>query len=185
MSPEKGGHYDMTLEGRHLLGIFFAVVLLCAVFFTLGFVLGRNQAASLRAAPAPAPGSAGPQAAQPQPRDLTFYDRVEGSKPEESIPATQPAESPAAAPAPPPPASAAQTQSSAQPIYLQVAAMSQEADAKRLAAELKKLGFDSEVRPPKEDRLYRVLVGPLENDELAAAARRRLEAHGFKDVVRR
>ena len=63
--------------------------------------------------------------------------------------------------------------------------MSQEADAKRMAAELEKLGFDSEVRPPKEDRLYRVLVGPLENDELAAAARRRLEAHGFKDVVRR
>ena len=180
MSPEKGGHYDMTLEGRHLLGIFFAVVLLCAVFFTLGFVLGRNQSASLRAAPAPAP--AGPQAAQPQPRDLTFYDRVEGSKPKESIPAAQ---TPAAQAAPVPPPSAPPTQSSAQPIYLQVAAMSQEADAKRMAAELQKLGFDSEVRPPKDDRLYRVLVGPLENDELAAAARRRLEAHGFKDVVRR
>jgi len=181
MSLEKGGHYDMTLEGRHLLGIFFAVVLLCAVFFTLGFVLGRNQSASLRAAPAPAPASGGPQAAQPQPRDLTFYDRVEGSKPKESIPATQ---APAQA-GPPPAAAAPQTQPSAQPIYLQVAAMSQEADAKRMAAELQKLGFDSEVRPPKDDRLYRVLVGPLENDELAAAARRRLEAHGFKDVVRR
>ncbi len=179
MTKERGGHYDMTLEGRHLLGIFFAVVLLCAVFFTLGFVLARNQAASLRAAPAPAPTASGPQAAQPQPRDLTFYDRVEGSKPKESIPATQPPAQAAAPPAAPP------AKPSAQPIYLQVAAMSQEADAKRMAAELQKLGFDSEVRPPKEDRLYRVLVGPLESDEMAAAARRRLEAHGFKDVVRR
>ena len=182
MSPEKGGHYDMTLEGRHLLGIFFAVVLLCAVFFTLGFVLGRNQSASLRTTPPPAQPAGGPQAAGPQPRDLTFYDRVEGSKPKENIPATQ---TPAAQAAPASPPPAPPTQSSAQPIYLQVAAMSQEADAKRMAAELQKLGFDSEVRPPKDDRLYRVLVGPLENDELAAAARRRLEAHGFKDVVRR
>jgi cell division protein FtsN len=172
----------MTLEGRHLLGIFFAVVLLCAVFFTLGFVLGRNQAASLRtASPPAAPPPSGTKAAEPQPRDLTFYDRVEGAKPAESIPATQPPATPAA----PPPAPAAEAQPSGQPIYLQVAAMSQEADARRMADELRKLGFDAEVRPPKEDRLYRVLVGPLENDELAAAARRRLEAHGFKDVVRR
>jgi len=170
----------MTLEGRHLLGIFFAVVLLCAVFFTLGFVLGRNQAASLRTATPPsAPPSSATKAAEPQPRDLTFYDRVDGSKPAESLPATQP---PVEQPAP---TAAAPPAPSAQPIYLQVAAMSQEADAKRMAAELKKLGFDSEVRPPKDDRLYRVLVGPLENDELAAAARRRLEAHGFKDIVRR
>jgi cell division protein FtsN len=181
MSAEKGGHYDMTLEGRHLLGIFFVVVLLCAVFFTLGFVLGRNQAVALHtAAPPAAPPSSGTKTAEPQPRDLTFHDRVQGAKPSESIPATQPTGPPATAPPPTPSA-----RSSAQPIYLQVAAMSQEADARRMAAELQKLGFDSEVRPPKEDRLYRVLVGPLENDELAAAARRRLEAHGFKDVVRR
>ncbi|MCI0402948.1 MAG: SPOR domain-containing protein [Acidobacteria bacterium] len=182
MTSEKGGHYDMTLEGRHLLGIFFAVVLLCAVFFTLGFVLGRNQMAALRSAPPPAPASSTTKAAEPQPRDLTFYDRVDGSKPRENIPAARP---PQPAPAEPTAAPVSPPQASAGPIYLQVAAVSQEADAKRLAGELRKLGFDAEVRPPKEDRLYRVLVGPLENDELAAAARRRLEAHGFEDVVRR
>jgi cell division protein FtsN len=184
MSSEKGGHYDMTLEGRHLLGIFVAVVVLCSIFFTLGFILGRNQAASLRtASPPTAPPPSGTKAAEPQPRDLTFYDRVEGAKPAEKLPATEPAPGPATAPLTPAPA--AQAQPSAEPIYLQVAAVSQEPDARRLAAELHKLGFDAEVRPPKEDRFYRVLVGPLENDELAAAARRRLEAHGFKDIVRR
>ena len=31
------------LESRHLVGLFLGVVLLCGVFFTLGYVMGRNQ----------------------------------------------------------------------------------------------------------------------------------------------
>ncbi|MGB0035939.1 MAG: SPOR domain-containing protein [Candidatus Acidiferrales bacterium] len=31
------------LESRHLVGLFLGVVLLCAVFFTLGYVMGRTQ----------------------------------------------------------------------------------------------------------------------------------------------
>ena len=185
MSPEKrGGHSDTVLEGRHLLGIFFAVVVLCAVFFTLGFVLGRNQAAERAAASPPTQAAPPPQPAQQQPqaRDLTFYDRVEKPQPSESLPQKQPAET---KPAPVPTAPAKPSATNAKPIYLQVAAVSQEADAKRLLSELHKLGFDSEIRPPKEDRLYRVMVGPLANDELATAAQHRLEAQGFRDILRR
>ena len=58
---KKGGHYEMTLENRHLLGVFFAVVLLCAIFFTLGFVLGRNQAvAKVPASPPQKPSAPAP-----------------------------------------------------------------------------------------------------------------------------
>jgi len=32
-----------VLESRHLVGLFLGVVLLCAVFFTLGYVMGHNQ----------------------------------------------------------------------------------------------------------------------------------------------
>ena len=38
---KRGG--DRILESRHLVGLFLGVVLLCAVFFTLGYVMGRNQ----------------------------------------------------------------------------------------------------------------------------------------------
>ncbi len=31
------------LEGRHVIGLFMAVILLSGVFFTLGYVMGRNQ----------------------------------------------------------------------------------------------------------------------------------------------
>ena len=181
-NEKKGRHYEMTLENRHLLGVFFAVVLLCAIFFTLGFVLGRNQMA------AKAPASPGPD-------DLSFYQRVEGKPPAETVPATKPAESkpPAAKPAAPKPATptpAKTTPAPAKPAapaetyYLQVAAVTQEADAQRLVGEMKKLGFSSVIIPPSADHFYRVQVGPLGSVELADAAQRRLETQGFRQILK-
>lgn len=60
-SRRSGG--ERVLESRHLVGLFLGVVLLCGVFFTLGYVMGRQQyggsvhaadASPLRSAP-PAP----------------------------------------------------------------------------------------------------------------------------------
>jgi hypothetical protein len=39
----KHGGGDRVLESRHLVGLFLGVVLLCGVFFTLGYVMGRTQ----------------------------------------------------------------------------------------------------------------------------------------------
>src|ERR1700721_1559772 len=38
-----GGGGDRVLESRHLVSLFLGVVLLCGVFFTLGYVMGHNQ----------------------------------------------------------------------------------------------------------------------------------------------
>ena len=181
---KKGDNYEMVLENRHLLGVFFAVVLLCAVFFTFGFVLGRNQAPPQSEVQPSAQKPASARGAAPEAKDLSFYERVEGNPPSDTLPRKQPAQPPVAAqpkPAQAPPAPAR----AAEPIYLQIAALSQEADAKRLAQELEKLGFSVLLRPPREDRFYRVQVGPFENAELADAAQRRLEAQGFRQIVRR
>lgn len=73
----KRGGGDRVLEGRHLIGLFLGVVLLCCVFFTLGYVMGKTQygntpveAASLDKSAAPADSSvsrtAPGAAAQPQ-----------------------------------------------------------------------------------------------------------------------
>jgi DedD protein len=40
-SSKRGG--DRVLESRHLVSLFLGVVLLCGVFFTLGYVMGHNQ----------------------------------------------------------------------------------------------------------------------------------------------
>jgi len=46
----RGSRGDRVVESRHLIGLFVGVVILCAVFFTLGYVMGRaNYSASVQA----------------------------------------------------------------------------------------------------------------------------------------
>jgi cell division septation protein DedD len=40
---KRGGAGDRVLEGRHVIGLFFLMLLFSGVFFTLGYVMGRNQ----------------------------------------------------------------------------------------------------------------------------------------------
>jgi septal ring-binding cell division protein DamX len=40
---KRGGGSDRVLESRHLVMLFLSVVLLCGVFFTLGYVMGHTQ----------------------------------------------------------------------------------------------------------------------------------------------
>src|SRR5271163_4473935 len=50
----KRGGGDRVLESRHLVSLFLGVVLLCGVFFTLGYVMGHNQyGGSVHAADSP------------------------------------------------------------------------------------------------------------------------------------
>ena len=72
-----GGGGDLTFESRHLVGIFAGLVVLCAVFFSLGYGMGRTQfETTVNAAPIGKP--AEPAAASP---------RLELVKPEKSAPA--------------------------------------------------------------------------------------------------
>jgi cell division septation protein DedD len=43
MKKPGGGGRDTVLESRHVVGMFLGVVVLCGVFFTLGYVMGRTQ----------------------------------------------------------------------------------------------------------------------------------------------
>lgn len=180
--PEKGASHEVVLESRHLLGIFFLAVVLAAFFFSMGYFLGRSQGAAERAA-APAPVQpAGTTRDQPA-TDLSFYERVESKPRAERPPAAQVA--PAEAAEQPQTGVAATPGQVTQRIFLQVAAVSQESEAKRLAKKLEDLGFPAVLWPPEGDRLYRVQVGPFDSAELADAAARRLQAQGFTDIVRR
>jgi hypothetical protein len=40
---KRGGAGDRVLEGRHVIGLFMLVLLFSAIFFTLGYVMGRSQ----------------------------------------------------------------------------------------------------------------------------------------------
>lgn len=63
---------ERVLESRHLIALFLGVVLLCCVFFTLGYVMGKTQyvsspvqAASLENSPKPLSAHAAKSAPQP------------------------------------------------------------------------------------------------------------------------
>ena len=40
------GDGDRSIGSSHILGLFFGTVLLCCIFFVLGFVMGRDQSSS-------------------------------------------------------------------------------------------------------------------------------------------
>jgi cell division septation protein DedD len=193
----------MVLESRHLLGLFLGVVVICGVFFTLGFVMGRTQydssvraasasapATKLRNEPAPA-AAAGANPAVPKPSEWDFYRAGESKKPDDRL---QPAETsksaPAAVPAPLNPASAKKTNLSPPlmprgAVVLQVAALSRENDALALAEALQGKEYPAYVLVPKDDGYYRVQVGPYADTKSAEAAKKALERDGFKALVKR
>ena len=92
----------MVLGGRHLVGIFFVMVVLFGVIFTLGYLLGRSQYDTrLQAAASTIPGrpdtnvakppvAAGHSSAEPTPAeppsDWDFYHSAEPEKPAETLP---------------------------------------------------------------------------------------------------
>lgn len=194
----RGGQRELILEQRHLLGVFFGIVLLAAIAFASGFVIGRKRgeeeaavqyasvAAAMQkpAAETKAGGNDGPKA-----KDLSFYKSVE-QKPGAVSGTSAATKPPPSKSVPPPPSSrpAAQPATSSakldKPAFLQVGAFSEEAQARNLAGQLEKLGFASRVQQPVSDKLYRVLAGPYESEELVAAAKRRLESHGFRPLRR-
>jgi len=74
---------EITLGTAKLLGLFFGLVMVCAVFFALGYTLGRKSDAGLVAAASTAPlqisngaKPAGSASTQPAP-SMTFYKAVE------------------------------------------------------------------------------------------------------------
>ena len=58
MPRNMDGEFEVLLGNRQLLSVFFIVVILLAVFFTMGYVLGRSLAPSVVATRAPAPSPA-------------------------------------------------------------------------------------------------------------------------------
>jgi cell division septation protein DedD len=77
------------------------------------------------------------------------------------------------------------TSSPSKEIVLQVAALSSEADARKMADNLQHENFHAYVRTLPVDSLYRVMLGPYANEESARAAIGKLKKAGFNSFMRR
>jgi len=192
----------MVLESRHLLGLFLGVVVICGVFFTLGFVMGRTQyESSVRAAsatvpnlktepvpPAPKPTAANP--AVPKPSEWDFYRATESKKADTAMRPAETTKVEASKPAGS--AKPAPSKTSFKPpliprgaIVLQVAALTRESDALALAEALQQKNHPAFVQVPSTDSYYRVQVGPYADPKSAEIAKKALENDGFKAIVKR
>jgi cell division protein FtsN len=210
-NSNRGGG-DRILESRHLVGFFLGVVLLCGVFFTLGYTIGRNDyspTAAVHAAetpPIPRPDTSLKTPSKPAdtvtppapaPSEWDFYTKKDQTHLE---PATKPSGPAVSAPAVSGTGggSTVMAEKSAplklpvhyQPpkmvkssIVVQVTATRSQSDAMALADELQQKKFPSFVMAPTTDAFYRVQVGPYSSEADAEAAKRALDREGFKQAI--
>ncbi len=183
---------EISLGTGRLLGLFFALVVVCGIFFGLGYTLGRSLGPTAMTAEAAtqATNAAKPKATSGAPaeaanaapaNDLTFYKTVEqkDANPQLTPPTSAPAPTPAAsAPAPETPHAAA--------YVVQVAAVSKKEDAEALAGALRKKNYPVFLAGNAPgDSLLRVQVGPFNDIKEAEAMRSRLAGEGYSPIVKK
>jgi|ERR1019366_2309002 DedD protein len=188
---------EITLGMGKLLGIFFALAALCAVFLGVGYSLGKNSVKNTvttvtdaavpsgNSAPKPAGGSARPAAEK---QDLTFYKAVEQKEPDDklSAPDAEPAPAHTADPATPKAAAAPEIARPGSGYVVQVAAVSKQEDALALADALRKKNYTVVIaNNASNDKLYHVQVGPFADIADAENTRNRLVSDGYNPILKK
>jgi DedD protein len=186
---------EITLGTGKMLALFFGLVALCAVFFGMGFALGRSSvrvaSPDLTAAATVTTGGVRPSAVKTTsatpPADMTFYKTVQ-NKDANSQPA--PKEVSTTASDNSAPASAASTPDSAAPppsssYYVQVAAVSKAEDAEALVDALKKKQYPAFSTNTPTDKLIHVQVGPYADIKDAELMRGKLVSDGYNPILKR
>lgn len=202
--------HELTLSTPTILGLFFALAMVCACFFGLGYAMGHKTApaaAQIYSAPAvpvsgeakPAPGSAVAAQPAPAPDASVPVDATSAVAQTATVPLTASAEltntsaptatpsapnpprpTPVAAPTAPQAASAAASGT----FVVQVAAVSSQDVANILLSTLEKKGYAVAVRHEPQDQLLHVQIGPFSNRKDADAMRQRVLADGFNAIVK-
>jgi DedD protein len=189
---------EITLGTGKLLALFFFLVIVCALFFAMGYSLGRKSEPGITTASAagtPAPALAtktnSGNAAAPA---MTFYKSVEqkdgnaeltpAASAKTDAPAAAENESPAAAAMAnvPDPSTTLPTAG----YFVQVAAVSKQEDADALVDALKKKQYPAFVAAQSgADKLFRVQVGPYSDVKEAEAMRTKLIGDGYNPILKK
>ena len=192
MRNNETGEFELVVGNRQLLSGFFIVVLLFAVAFAMGYVVGQTSPPSVRMASAEAPpsgaaanGSDRPQPLSPATPATTPTTETAGAQPAAGDtaphPTTQPAQgSQPAAEAPPTAASTAPGAELPAGSYWQVMAVGR-ATADAMQQTLKDKGFPVVLAAAPND-LTRVLVGPFPDAAALGRAKSELENAGMRPI---
>ena len=194
---------EPTFGTGRLLGIFFALVLVCALFFGFGYTLGRStgvaQASTTEnmavasptttdangaSKPSAASACTGSDCAGAAPQDLTFYKAVEQKDAQPVL--TKPVEETVAKPVVEKPKSAMVTTTKMPAGFVvQVAALTKRDDADAMVKALHRKNYPVFVMNAPGDRFYRVQVGPYPTRTEADMMQDRLRHDGYKAIVKK
>jgi DedD protein len=187
---------EITLGTGKLLVLFFGLVGMCALFFALGYSLGRKSEPVVTSSAAGTPqassnsNKAGSGAATPP---MTFYKNVEQKDASpELTPSTNKTDSAAAsansAAGQTAPANATEN-TTALPTagyFVQVAAVSKQEDADALVDALKKKEYPAFVASATSaDKLFRVQLGPFSEIKDAEGIRTKLIGDGYSPILKK
>jgi DedD protein len=194
---------EITLGTTKLLFLFFGLVAVCALFFSLGYSLGRKAepgitTASAAASPQITPGGSKPAGAGSVP-PMTFYKAVEqkdangeltpaANDPKSVSKADAPAHAPAAADQSASAAANAPDPTTTLPsggYSVQVAAVSKQEDAESLVDALKKKQYPASASTSSTDKFFHIQVGPFSDIKDAEAMRARLIGDGYNPILKK
>ena len=211
MPKNSSGQGEIVLENRQLLVIFLVIAGLCGIFFSLGYIVGRNtfspSATVARAAPdgpevgakpspmppaaylsqAPPGGTAAAGQAAPG-TELNFDQSLEEKAPEAKLVSPESSNAPTNPSSSPPPSAEPPTASALAPpppgILVQVSALSRQEDAQTLVQLLKERKLPVLVTSSPSDSLFHVVVGPYPNEKEAQQVKKQLEEDGFQPILK-
>jgi DedD protein len=186
---------EITLGTGKMLALFFGLVALCAVFFGMGFSLGRSSvriaSPDLPAATTVSTSGARPSAVRTTsanpPADMTFYKAVE-SKDVNTQPVPKEVSTSASESTAPVNAAASADPTAPSPAnsyFVQVAAVSKAEDADALVDALKKKQYPAFSTNTPTDKLIHVQVGPYPDIKDAELMRGKLVSDGYNPILKR
>ena len=200
---------EISLDAPAILGIFFALALVCAGFFGFGYTMGRKSAQAANADTAaanadtssngsakPAAGSLASHPAEPAAQPATDNSAASVVVQTEPAPTTPPStpsatQKSAATPADGMIVGDKLPTSNQQPatsptgtLMVQIAAVSSQDVADILLASLQKKGYSVSVRHEPQDKLLHVQIGPFATRPEAVAMQQRVLADGFNAIVK-
>jgi DedD protein len=194
---------EITLGTGKLLFLFFSLVIICALFFALGYSLGRKSESTITTAsaavaqPAPSGNSSKASSGAAPTQPMTFYKSVENkdANPGLTPPADGKSDAPGAATSGAGANAAAGSQAAASGestatlptggYFVQVAAVTKQEDADSLVDALKKKEYPAVATQSPTDKLFRVQVGPYSDIKDAEAMRTRLIGDGYNPIVKK
>jgi cell division protein FtsN len=231
MARTEDGEMELVLGNKQLLSVLFVLVVLLGVFFTMGYIVGRNNPseekirvaaakAQISAAakvpptviepnsgtpgrPSPAPveqpvAEQGPVTVEPSRKEISRTEPAQPAKPEtkKEEPARkeekkaelkkEERKEPPAPAKPAPPVESAGTVTATPPpgMYLQVAAIDKPGAGGMVEA-YRKQGFTAQITPSSSPTLFRVMIGPLKNNEEVAQTKQKLKQIGVEGAILR